>query len=130
MARLSFDLLREAGAVVAHEWRDGGQPYRVGPSLLADADGKLYAGGKAMVEPPAGTWTHVEITCRLGEQSGSRYNLRVTVPGREVCRVELPCGSAEFHALKWLGFVSLATSETTFYLDNATLYLCRQQEPR
>jgi len=35
----------------------------------------------------------------------------------------LPCGTPKFNRVEWLGFVSLATSKTAFYIDNLRLSL-------
>jgi hypothetical protein len=122
-AILSFDIRREPGAIVGHEWRDAANPYRVGPSLRIDADGKLSAGGRPIIDLPAGKWVHVEIVCVLGRPSQGVYDLSVTLPGQPP-RVfaKLPCGSANFRRLEWLGFTSLATEKTVFYLDNIRLH--------
>jgi hypothetical protein len=122
-AILSFDIRREPGAIVGHEWRDAANPYRVGPSLRIDADGKLSAGGRPIIDLPAGKWVHVEIVCVLGRPSQGVYDLSVTLPGQPP-RVfaKLPCGSVNFRRLEWLGFTSLATEKTVFYLDNIRLH--------
>ena len=45
----------------------------------------------------------------------------MTLPGQPPQRFEgLPC-SAAFRRLNWVGFISLATAETVFYLDNIEL---------
>ena len=121
-ATLRVDLRREEGAVVAHEWRDGSQPYRVGPSIRIEPDGRLLAGGKHLLDVPVGTWFQMEIVCGLGKQADGTYDLKVTLPGREPREFNaLACAGAQFKRLEWLGFVSLAADKTVFYLDNVTL---------
>ncbi|HUT95380.1 MAG TPA: right-handed parallel beta-helix repeat-containing protein [Thermoguttaceae bacterium] len=121
-ATLRFDLRREEGAVVAHEWRDGSQPYRVGPSIRIEPDGRLLAGGKHLLDVPAGTWFQVEIVCRLGKQADGTYDLKVTLPGEQPREFKgLACAGEQFKGLEWLGFVSLAAAKTVFYLDNVAL---------
>lgn len=123
-AVLSFDVRREKGAVLGHEWRDAAHPYRVGPSLLIDAGGKLRAGGKALADVPAGAWCHVEIVCQLGRRATGTYDLTLAVPGQAAQPFRsLACGAAKFNRLEWLGFTSLATSKTALYLDNVKLSL-------
>ena len=121
-ATLSFDLRLEKGAVFAHEWRDASQPYHVGPSFVIHADGRLMAGGKYFMDVPIGTWFHADIVCGLGGQAEETYDLKITVPGKPT-RVfdSLPCGVKPFENLEWLGFVSLASEKTAFYLDNVEL---------
>lgn len=121
-AVLSFDVRLEPGAIFAHEWRDTSQPYRVGPSLRIDPDGQLQASGKPLVNVPVGQWIHIELTCNLGTGANGTYRLVVTKPDQQPKTfASLPCGSAEFKRLEWLGFVSLASDETAFYLDNIEL---------
>ncbi|NUQ63536.1 MAG: right-handed parallel beta-helix repeat-containing protein [Pirellulales bacterium] len=123
-AVLSFDVRLEAGAMLAHEWRDDGQPYRVGPSLEIAADGKLRAAGAAVGDVPIGTWVHFEITSRLGQDAPGTYSLSVAAPRRPVLKMDdLRCGSEDFQQIEWLGFVSLADAETAIYLDNIKLEL-------
>ncbi|MBC8871159.1 MAG: right-handed parallel beta-helix repeat-containing protein [Planctomycetes bacterium] len=121
-AVLSFDLRLEPGAIFAHEWRDASQPYHVGPSIRIDADGQLQASGKPLAKVPIGEWIHVELTCSLGTGADGKYRLAVTNPDQPPQTfASLPCGSAEFKCLEWLGFVSLASDKTAFYLDNIKL---------
>jgi len=121
-AKLSFNIRLEQGAIVAHEWRDAASPYRVGPSLHIDADGRLQAAGKHLADVPVGEWVHVEIVCLLGKQSAGTYDLVLMLPGaKPQAFSKLPCGSDRFKRLEWLGFVSLATQQTAFYLDDVEL---------
>ncbi|NLY00979.1 MAG: right-handed parallel beta-helix repeat-containing protein [Rhodopirellula sp.] len=123
-AVLDFDVRLEAGAVLAHEWRDEGQPYRVGPSLRIDADRTLRAAGAELADLPVGVWFHVQIVCPLDDESLGTYSLTVTVPGRQPRTfADLRCGAEDFRQVEWLGFVSLANQETAVYLDNIKLDL-------
>ncbi len=128
-AVLSFDARVEKGAVLAHEWRDAAQPYRVGPSLLIDASGKLQSNGKALADVPIGRWFRIEIACELGKKAGGHYDLTLSVPGQAPKRFPgQACGMAKFNRLEWLGFVSLATSKTVCYLDNIKLSLVNHEK--
>jgi hypothetical protein len=123
-AVLSVDIRLEKGAVLGHEWRDSAQPYRVGPSLLFDASGRLLAHGKPLADVPVGTWFHIEIACDLGKKARGVYDLTLTVPGQPPKRFPATaCGTPKFNRLEWLGFVSLATGKTACYLDNVNLSL-------
>ncbi len=119
--RMEFDLRVEPGAIVHCEWRDDASPYRIGPSLLVRG-GKLSAVGKDLLDLPTGAWTHFEIAAGLGPQSSGTWDLTVRIPGRDptVFR-SLPNGSPQWKKLDWLGFSSLATEKTVFYLDNIEL---------
>lgn len=119
---LSFDLRRERGADISHEWRDSAQPYRTGPSIRIGPDGKCVAGGKVLASVPTGEWFGIEITCGLGKQSNGTYDLTLRLKGRQPKVFEaLPCRSKKFARLEWLGFVSLADAKTVFYIDNIKL---------
>lgn len=121
VSRLAFDLRTQEDTVFHHEWRDDAQPYRVGPSLWVRA-GKLVAAGKELMDIPAGVWVHFELTASLGPSSPGTWELVVSIPGRPKQRfATLPTGSAQWKKLDWLGFCSLATQKTAFYLDNIEL---------
>lgn len=123
LADLSFDLWLEPGAMVWHEWRDGATPFRVGPSLSVDAEGRLSAGDRALMTLPTGEWISFRIVCGLGRQATGRWDLTVTPSGAESRRFKgLPC-NPDMKRLDWLGFVSNATDHAVFYLDNVRLRL-------
>jgi hypothetical protein len=117
----SFDLRVEQGATVWHEWRDASAPYRVGPSLGVTAEGQVMAKDQKLMTVPLGTWVHFEITCGLGQQTTGTWDLTVTVAGQPPQRLEkLPC-DPKCKELQWLGFISNATDQAVFYLDNLKL---------
>jgi hypothetical protein len=129
-ATLSFDVRREQGAMVGHEWRDAAQPYHVGPSLQIDANGKLAAAAKHLIDLPAQKWVHLEIACNLGKEADGTYDLSVTLPGKQPkIFSKLPCGSADFRQLQWLGFVSQENEKAVFYLDNIRLHGSLSKKP-
>jgi len=120
LARCSFDLRWENGAVFWHEWRDSAVPYRVGPSIHTDGQGALYAGDRKLADLPPGQWVHIEAVCWLGKRSTGKFDLAVTLPGGDVRRFDgLPC-DPRFNRLDWLGFVSNATDKAVFYIDNVS----------
>jgi hypothetical protein len=119
----SFDLLLEPGAIFSYEWRDwpNGETLRAGPNVHVGADGSLVAGGKRLLALPHGKWVNIEVTCNSGAKADSRWQLAVRQPGQEPQRfADLPC-STKFKKLSWVGFISLATNTTAFYLDNVRL---------
>jgi len=118
----SFDVRLEPGVILVHEWRDGGSPYRMGPSLRISAGGKLVANGRELLDAPVGEWFRVEIASTLGDQATGTYDLTVTLPG-EAPRLfpGLTYPGRRLQRLEWLGFVSLAQAKTVFYLDNIKL---------
>ena len=121
--RGAFDLRHETGAILSYEWRDwpSGETYRAGPNLRVNADGSMVAGGKRLLTVLPGQWIHVEVVCHSGVSSDAKWQLTVTVPGQSPQTFpDLPC-SPTFKRLNWVGFISLATAETTFYIDNVVI---------
>lgn len=116
-----FAMRLEPGADMYHEWRDWRQPpYKVGPTL-AVRGGVLSAAGSALMEVPEGQWVRFEVRAALGDRARA-WDLAVTLPGQETRRFAgLPNGSADFRALTWLGFSSMATDRTVLYLDDLAL---------
>ena len=132
MAFESFDVKLEAGARFWTEWRTLHSPYRVGPSVLIDGEGNLTvaaqpptADSPVKLKVPLGQWIHIEIECMLGKpKEPGAYNLIVTLPGEAPKRFDgIKTQHAGFNRLDWLGFLSMATGPTKFYLDNLKLEL-------
>lgn len=119
IGRLSFSIRMEQGAMMYHEWRDWSvNPYIAGPSLTIDAEGNLTANGKRLLAIPRDQWVQITIACPLGEQAKGTYELTVTVPGSTPQTFfDLSCDK-RFNHLTWLGYCSMATEETVFYLDD------------
>jgi hypothetical protein len=128
--RGAVDLRHEVGAVFSYEWRDWppGQALRAGPNLRVNADGALVAGGRRLLTVPAGQWVRIEVACGTGPQADATWQLAVTLPGQPPQRFEGLACSAAFKRLNWVGFISLATAETVFYLDNIELGHGRERE--
>ncbi len=123
IAHLSFDVRIEPGAIFVHEWRDASQPYLVGPSITIDKTGQLAANGRPMMEVPIGYWIHFDIVAALGKQATGSYDLAVTFEGQPPGKfMKVPTGNPAWKSLRWLGFISLATEKTVFYLDNVKLH--------
>lgn len=118
LVHVGYALRLEPGAIFWNEWRDASSPYRVGPSIRVDENGDLKAGGKTLLTLPRGRWIQFKFVCPLGKSAGT-YDLTVTVAGQVPQRfAKLPCGSARWSRLQWLGFISLATESTVFYIDD------------
>jgi hypothetical protein len=122
VARFSFALYLKPGAIAAVEWRDGRTQFRVGPSMLIDAAGHLSVNGKALMDVPRDRWIEVQQICGLGTAATGKWTLTVTVAGDAPQQFQdLPCGTAKFDALEWLGFISLATDKAEWYVDDVKL---------
>jgi len=123
-ARLTFYLRVEPGVGMYHEWRDARMPYRLGPDLHLDRDGRVLATGKPVTTVPPGTWARYTITCHLGKQANGQWDLEVQPAGGKAQRFpNLPCGDADFRELRWLGWVAQGEEEQegAFYLDEVKL---------
>jgi hypothetical protein len=103
---------------LSFEWRDySGGSYKTGPRLSI-ADGKLHLDKTPAIDLPVDAWVGLEIRSVLGGSETPRWDLHVTIPGREAIVLrDLPPGSPEFRKLTWVGFMSTATKPTAFYLD-------------
>ena len=123
MARLSFDVRLEAGAVLVHQWRDWrSTPFHNGPTLTFNADGKLLANQESPVcDVPADTWMHVQIDCPLGRAAERTYTVAVTVGEQDPITQRFPIPAPTFTRLTWIGFISDANDTAVFYLDNLAL---------
>ncbi len=121
-AMASFALRLEPGAVFYHEWRDGHTPYRVGPSVWVDAEGVLSIRGKELMTLPHSQWVTFAIETLLGRSANGEFSMTVTVPGQAPRQFDhLACGSKQFQAIEWFGFVSNTDGPSVFYLDDVHL---------
>lgn len=121
LLRGAFALRLGKGARFFHEWRDHASPYRVGPSLIIETDGALLARGQRLVTLPHNQWIRFEITCGLGNQAKGSYDLAVQLPDLPPLRFENLFCDPHFKDLQWIGFVSLGSDPTVFYLDDIVL---------
>ncbi|GAB4460623.1 MAG: right-handed parallel beta-helix repeat-containing protein [Armatimonadaceae bacterium] len=118
----SFALRLEPGAVLSHEWRDRESPYHVGPSLRVTGTGELIIGEQKRMDLPLSQWVTLEISCVVGSKANGKWELIVRTERETKKFKDLPCGAgAQFRRLNWWGFVSGATTDTVFYLDNLAL---------
>lgn len=119
--RVRFKLWVGAGAEPWIEWRTGGYPYAVGPSLKVDAQDHLIANGRPLLRLPREQWVAFEIICKLGKEATGTYDMQVTLPGAQ--RQDFPglACDAKFRQLAWLGFISLTNAASVFYVDDVVL---------
>ena len=122
VVRESFDVRMGEGAMLNHEWRDTKSPYNTGPALNVNGKGELSAGRDMVMTIPHGVWVHIEIVAEVGKSSTKTWDLAVTIEGDETRRFEtIAFRKNELDRLQWVGFVSNATTATTFYVDNISL---------
>jgi hypothetical protein len=117
--RLAYAIRLEPGAHVLCEWRDQSGPYQTGPSVQF-RDRAVYSRGQKLADLPENTWVRVEMSAALG-RSDSRWELTLALPGGSPRQFkDLPC-DAGWKEVRWVGFSSLATDRTAFYLDSVEL---------
>jgi hypothetical protein len=119
---MKFAMRVEPGVYMYHEWRDWKtSPYKVGPTFTI-RNGVLTAAGRELTPIPVGQWVEYTVRAGVGPQQNGAWELEVKLPGEPSRRfADLPLGSKEFRALTWLGFSSMATERTVFYLDDIDL---------
>ncbi len=118
---VGFDLHLEPKASFTHEWRNQATPYQTGP-VLQIKGGRLSGVPGLAMEIPTGQWVRFELTADVGEAGRGRWNLRVTPAGQPAREFkDLPFRSAAMRTLDWVGFISAATEQTGFYLDNVAI---------
>lgn len=121
LVTLSYDVRMGPGTELFNDWRDNANPFRTGPNLRIGPDGELSAAKQKLLVLPHDQWVHVEVTSGLGKQADGTFTVSVTLPGKQPQRFEkLPC-DPKCKELQWLGFVSNATTDVVFYLDNVKL---------
>ena len=122
LVRSAFDLRIERDSLIQIEWRDYSDgDYRIGPQL-AIRNATLRLGKTAVLPLPVREWIHFEILRDLSATAADGWALQLSWPGQSAREFpHLPLASAGFKKLTWIGFMSNATTKTTFYLDNFRL---------
>jgi len=69
---------------------------------------------------PPGTWTHVTIAFRLGEDAPGTYRLALRHDGSTTLHT-LPFRHDSFQDFRWLGFYGSDDVDGAFYLDDMEL---------
>jgi hypothetical protein len=117
----TFKIRVTPGITFFHEWRDNSSPYRVGPMVWIDGEGKLGYNGGELFLLPMNMWVTLTITCDLGPEADGVWDLTVEYGGTERKYEALAVKDSAFNALYWWGFVSNADNNSRFYLDDIAL---------
>ncbi len=122
--RLSFAVMldKAAPAPLCVEFRGAGGTSETGPTLRFLSDGRVLADGKEVLTADLGTWTHVGIAFRLGEDAPDTYVLTLRRDGVATEQV-LPFRHDTFDEVRWLGFIATDDVDGVFYLDDMELEL-------
>ncbi len=117
-----FDLMVDAKTSCYYQWRDYGQGFVRGPTVMVQPGGRLVHGDRELLRLPVGQWVHFEVTAPLGEEATGHFDLRVRAPGmaQPVVFANLPCEPG-FRKLDWVGFVAPGHEATVLYVDNVEL---------
>lgn len=120
--QLKFSLRRTAGASVAIEWRDWRvNPYLIGPTIQINPDGSVVVNAQTLATIKAAQWVDFDVTVKLGNTADGTFDLKLTPDGEtQQTFTGLPNGSPTFAYLNYVGFISTATTATTFLLDEIT----------
>jgi hypothetical protein len=115
----SFDamLAADTPARFDAEIRDGGSPYRVGPSLRVARDGAVAANDRPVFRVRPGTWFHLAVAFEFGAKAPKEYTLTSRYEGREE-RQTIPFGHEDFAEIRWLGICAAEDADGVFFLDN------------
>jgi len=69
-----------------------------------------------------GQWFQIEIAAPVGTDADGKWDLTVTLPGETPRRFPgLAVANPDFKNHTWIGWCSMATDKTAFYLDNVRL---------
>ena len=130
---VAFDLRIATDTHMEHAWRGRSEKrqFATGPQFQIKG-AQLTIAGKPVMRIPADTWVHVEVAGTLGRPDPGIGRAGLTGHGRWTLTVRLPgqpprsfralvVTDKEFHDLNWIGFISLATQRTRFYLDNVRI---------
>lgn len=116
---VSFDvLMKDKAALLWHEWRDSGQKFKAGPSMVISGRGHVELGGRRHPLDVSG-WVHVEIRCQTGDKAAGTYEVTLTpASGTAVQLKDAPMLHGDWRTLDKLLFISSATVTTDFFVDN------------
>jgi hypothetical protein len=119
--RLTFELYREPGAMLWHEWRNTPSYAKTGPVIYITAEGALEFKDHepSGVTLPAGQWLHFEITDGIGSWADTTWTLKITNEAGELLfEADDLVADPGFDQIQWLGFVANGKQPAVFYMDN------------
>ncbi len=115
--RGSFQVRVSPDSRFYHEWRDQHTPYRVGPTLHIEPDGRVRTGDQQLTQIPLNTWVKIQIECSLQPQTMGRWSVRIEAPGQPVFERRDLSSQAGLQSIQWVGFVSDGVQDAVIGLD-------------
>jgi hypothetical protein len=118
-AQLAFKIWLSSGADASCEWRDHRISHAVGPSLEFK-NGAVLANGNQLLDAPTNTWINVEMRASLGHRD-SRWEVSLKFPDGTLKEFKNLACDPRWAEARWVGFSSLATNTTSFFLDDVMM---------
>ena len=119
----AFSIRLAADTKMYHEWRDYSWGSYIGGPRVQFTTLQIKVGSSVLTTVPSNQWLRVQITCNTSNYVSQGWRLGLTKPGQATqWWANYPSGAGtNWNNLNWLGWVSEATSNTTFYLDDLTM---------
>lgn len=115
---IEFEVWVDDATRLVHEWRDGSEPFRTGPSLTLRGDG-LEVAGRTLMNWQSRAWYKIRLEASLGEGRASKWDLKVQMPDGTARQWKgLPLNSASWNHTGWIGWVSSTERASTTCLAN------------
>jgi len=114
----TFVLKVDERAEFIHEWRDNVQPYHSGPKLLLHR-GVAEVAGRRVADVRPGQW--YRYTVRAAPNGAWSLDVENLADGTRQSARDLPPGTPGWNSLRWVGFVSNATTTTQACLADVKL---------
>ncbi|QDT05411.1 hypothetical protein K227x_38110 [Rubripirellula lacrimiformis] len=118
-SHMSFRIRLDPTSNVACQWRDRSAPYRTGPSLQFSGQA-VHSRGRKLLDLPADTWLDVTMEAIQGRPD-SQWRVTFGLPNGQSQEVSgLTCDPG-WTDTRWVGFISSATDDSSFYLDDVSM---------
>jgi hypothetical protein len=111
-----FKIRLEAGAGCICEWRDQASPYHTGPCIRFQ-NNSVFFNNRKLLDIPDDGWIDVKMQSPLG-QAKSKWSLSIVLPDGKKQEFKDLDSAPEWKSARWLGFISVSATNTSFYLDD------------
>jgi hypothetical protein len=119
----AFSIRLAADTKMYHEWRDYSGGIYIGGPRVQFTTLQMKVGSSVLTTVPSNQWLRVQIICNTSNYVAQGWKLGLTKPGKATqWWTNYPSGGGtSWNNLNWLGWVSDATTNNTFYLDDLTM---------